>query len=33
MSESPETPPLDAGELEEQLRALKARFGEFRGRL
>jgi len=33
MSESPEIPPVDAGELKEQLRALEARFGELRGRL
>ena len=33
MSETPTQVTIDAGELEERLRALCARFSEFRGRL
>lgn len=33
MTETPADVPLDAGELMEQLSALRARFGELRGRL
>jgi hypothetical protein len=33
MSEMPTQVTVDAGELEERLRALRARFSEFRGRL